>query len=48
VVGIEALDLGDPVGHLPPPDAERAGQLPPQVRLIDVAGGLRVVVDAGW
>ena len=45
VVGIEALDLGDAVGDLLPADAEPAGQLPPQVRLVDVAGGLRVVVD---
>jgi hypothetical protein len=45
VLGVEALDLGDAVGDVLPKDAEPAGQLPPQVGLVDVAGGLRVVVD---
>ena len=45
MVGVEALDLGDAVGDLLPADAEPAGQLMAKVRLVDVAGGLRVVVD---
>ena len=30
VIGVEALDLGDPVCDLLPADAEPAGQLPPR------------------
>src|SRR4051794_39227468 len=45
MLGVEALDLGDAVGDLLPADAEPAGQLIAEVGLIDVAGGLRVVID---
>jgi hypothetical protein len=47
VVGIESLDLRDPVLDFLPADPEPAGQLVAEVRLVEVAGGLRVVVDRG-
>jgi predicted RNA polymerase sigma factor len=41
----EALDLGDSLADLLPRDAEALSQLVAKVRLVDVGGGLGVVVD---
>ena len=41
----EALDLGDPLADLLPLDAEAAGQLVAKLGLVEVAGGLGVLVD---
>jgi hypothetical protein len=45
MLGIEALDLGDAVAERAPVDPEALGQLVAQVGLIDVAGGLGLVID---
>ena len=45
MVGVEALDLREPVNDLAPADAEPLRQLVAQMRLVYVAGGFRVVVD---
>lgn len=41
----EALDLGDPPADLLPLDSDEAGQLVAKLGLIEVAGGLGVLVD---
>jgi hypothetical protein len=45
LLGGEALDLREPVDHLAPADAEAPSQLVAKMRLVDVAGGGRVLVD---
>lgn len=41
----ETVDLSDALAGRLPLDAEATAQLVPKVRLIDVAGGRRVVID---
>ncbi len=46
-LGVDAVDVGEAVLDVTPPDTEPGGQLVAELGGVDIAGGLRVVVEAG-